>query len=99
MEWNVFIYDINAKKICTYNIFEHQRFRDEIEALCKYKHGIGREAFSKELKTIVSHYFWSKFEWETRISAPLNEELNMKIDVFYQILINWDKFVDYVWGY
>lgn len=99
MEWNVIIYDINAKKICIYNIFEHWHFRDEVEKLCKYKHGIGKDSFSKELKSIVRYYFWSKTEWETRVSAPFDENPNMKIDVFYQILINWDKFVDYVWEY
>ena len=41
------------------------------------------------------YYFWSKCEWEVLISPWVggNDE-EIKVDVAWQIMNNWDVFVD-----
>ena len=45
------------------------------------------------------YYFWSKCEWEVLISPWVggNDE-EIKVDVAWQIMNNWDVFVDYTWN-
>lgn len=47
------------------------------------------------------YYFWSKCEWEIIISGwPPRDDFNdAKIDVYDQVKLNWDKFVDYTWDH
>lgn len=86
----------NARKIGPYNIFDHAAFRDEVEELlhkCKDK-----AAFAVELKRSLMYYFWAKAEWEIVINPwIIGSEKDVKIDVYDQVMLNWDIFVDYVW--
>ena len=96
MEWNVYYYDINRKEISIYNIFEHGSFKQEFDTLAQLD--TSKEEFADELKRMLMYYFWSKCEWET-VLKPWVGDMNVgkKIDVYEQIKINWDKFVDYCW--
>ena len=98
MEWNVYYYNINLHKLGTYNIFDHWKFVEEVKHdIKKFK---DKEVFSNQLKTELMYYFWSKSEWEVLISPWVGgdrEKDTIKIDVFDQVMMNWDKFVDYVW--
>lgn len=97
MEWNVYYYNINKNKIETYNIFNHGGFnKDVLGDLDKYRN---REDFAKALQSNLRYYFWSKCEWEVLIYPwPVgpNDEAT-KIDVFDQVMLNWDAFVEYCW--
>jgi hypothetical protein len=45
------------------------------------------------------YYFWSKAEWEIIISSwPNRDNDELKIDVFDQVMLNWEAFVDYCWS-
>ena len=46
------------------------------------------------------YYFWSKCEWEIILSdwPPSDTFCKEKIDVFDQVMLNWDIFVDYIWN-
>lgn len=46
------------------------------------------------------YYFWSKCEWEVLISPWVggNDDEEIKVDVAWQIMNNWDVFVDYTWN-
>lgn len=99
MKWNVFYYDINRKKISTFNIFDHGRFREDIKKelrKCKTK-----EEFAERLKSNLMYYFWSKAEWEIIISPWVGgdrERDAVKIDVYEQVMNNFDILLDYVWN-
>lgn len=99
MEWNVFYYSINARKITTMNIFDHCGFRADVEnALKKFE---SKEEFAKELKSSLMYCFWCKSEYEIIIS-PFGCALgvdNLKVDIYTQVMNNWGIFLDYVWGY
>lgn len=92
LEWNVYVEDINAGKIKSYNIFKHGSFYADLYRKIKdYKKAVKQAVKPAEhtraledLKTcvrpILMYYFWSKCEWEVVISSwPVfitPEELN-----------------------
>ena len=98
IEWYVYYYDVNRKKINTYNIFEHSSFKKEFSVLLQCD--LTKEVFADQLRHILMYYFWSKCEWET-VLKPWVGDMNIgkKIDVYDQIMLNWDKFVDYCWTF
>lgn len=97
MYWNVFYYNVNGKKIDTYDIFDHGRFREDIEKelnICETK-----EKFAERLKANLMYYFWSKAEWEVVVSAWVGGNASKKIDVYAQVMNNFDVFLNYVWSF
>lgn len=46
------------------------------------------------------YYFWSKCEWEVLVTPWISprESEKKKVDVCWQIMNNWDVFVDYTWA-
>jgi hypothetical protein len=93
--WNVFYHNSNAKKIEFFNIFDHWKFKEEVEkALKKSK---TREELEKAVKSELMRYFWSKYEWEVLITPwPEREDETIKVDVYWQVINNFDRFVDYI---
>lgn len=55
LEWNVFYYDFNAKEIKVLNVFNHGRYKEEVEGLL-YK-CTDMNDFSDKLKSITMYYF------------------------------------------
>ena len=98
IEWYVYYYDVNRKKINTYNIFHHSSFKKEFSVLLKCD--LTKEVFADQLRHILMYYFWSKCEWET-VLKPWVGDMNIgrKIDVYNQVMLNWDKFVAYCWSF
>ena len=98
MEWKVFYYDINKRKITTLNIFDHYNFnKDVVRDLKQIKN---KDEFSKQLKSNLMYYFWCKSEYEVVIS-PWGYSMDTKeakVDIYTQVMNNWDIFVDYVWN-
>ena len=97
LEWNVFYYSINSQKIIEFNIFEHSGFLKDVEKC--FKQCENKEDFAKEIKSSLMYYFWAKSEYEIIISAWCggNGEEAVKIDIYHQVMMNWDKFIDYLW--
>ena len=98
IEWNVFYYNVNLKKIEKFNIFKHYGFREDvINAIKQYDN---KYEFLKYLKSYIMYYFWSKAEWEIYLSplfTSVNDDECLKIDVYDQVMNNWDIFSEYVW--
>ena len=97
MQWNVFFHNYNTNEIEPYNIFKHSCFRHEVKQLIKkYK---DKDEFIDQLKRELAYYFWSKCEWEVIISPWVGrkEPCKEKIDVYDQVMLNWDIFANYVW--
>lgn len=67
MEWNVFYYDFNRKKIEVYNIFDHCAFRKYISQ--HLKKCLNKEEFAEKLKVELRYYFWIKCEWEVALTS------------------------------
>lgn len=98
LRWFVFREDINTKTIRCLDIFDHTGFQKDfcgITRRCKDK-----ESFAEEVRRSLMYYFWSKCEWETLICPwPFHPDKDscMKVDPYWQIKMNWDVFIEYVW--
>lgn len=97
IEWFVYYHNMNAQEIQAFNIFNHGSFRVDVEKyLKKYK---DKEEFAERLKRSLMYYFWSKSEYEVIISpwCGARDTKDIKIDIYNQVMNNWDIFLDYVW--
>lgn len=97
LEWYVYYENFNAKKIVKWNIFNHYKFKEEVEKLLN--RNLSREDFSGKLKDCLLYYFWAKSEYEILISPWLGDAKDIKVDIFDQVMINFERFVDYVWHF
>lgn len=98
MEWFVFRHNINARRIEKFNIFDHAGFSEDFEKL-KHKR-LDRDRFAKELNSILMYYFCSRYEYEIVVSelTSREERIESKVDIYEQIKMNWDQFLDYATG-
>lgn len=96
MEWFVWYYDNNEKKIDKFNVFRSVRFTDSLSKTLKRRLNI--EEFREELRKDLMYAFWSKFEYETTISSfPQDKDVVRKVDIYEQVMMNFDAFAYYVW--
>ena len=99
MEWFVFCEDINHRRVGPYNIFKHTSFSADIEKhlkACKTK-----AEFIEKVERSLSYYFWAKCEYEINMMSLFcnsSDEVE-KVDVYTQVKLNWDRFIDYVWSF
>lgn len=97
MEWYVYYENFNAKKIVKWNIFNHCKFKEDVEKLL---HGnLSRDEFSGKLKDCLLYYFWAKSEYEILILPWIGDAKDIKVDIFDQVMMNFDRFADYIWSF
>lgn len=99
LEWNVYRENFNKKQIEVFNIFHHESFAIDCELASK--ECMTKEEFKKRVKNSLMYYFWSKCEYEIILSdwppsKCFNEE---KVSVYDQVMINFDRFIDYLWEF
>lgn len=98
LEWNVFYHSINKREITILNIFNHWKFAEDTQKnLKKIKN---KDEFAEQLRRDLSYYFRFKSEYEVIISAWCGGDGNeaVKVDIYTQVMNNWDLFLDYVWN-
>lgn len=94
--WNVFISNANRRTIEKYNIFDHHYFCAGCDKA--YKKCVGeKDAFAEEVRRELMYYYWSKCEWEIIIKGFIIDGKERKIDVYEQVMLNWDEFIKYLW--
>lgn len=98
MHWRVFVDDFNEKRIKEYDIFEHHSFAEDVKKAYK-KHRTDFDAFAEKVRGSLFYHFCSKCEWEVIVSAwpPSERVKERKVDVYEQVMLNWDVFIEYVW--
>lgn len=98
MKWNVYYHDVNSQEIKIFNIFNHSSFSQDVEKYLKMHKD--KDEFAKKLKSSLMYYFWSRSEYEIIISPWCGgrNTKDIKIDVYDQVINNWDIFVDYVFN-
>ena len=96
MEWNVYYHSRKSGKIELLNVFDHSHFIEEVKnhlKTCKT-----RKDLAEALKHEAMYYYWGKSEWEILLKPWMDSTGEaIKIDVYAQLKMNWDRFVDYVW--
>lgn len=94
--WMVYRHSFNSGKIEATNIFAHWKFDEDVQndlRKCQTK-----IEFADRLKKNLMYYFWSKCEHEIIVSSwPYTDKSAIKVDVYQQVMLNFDIFVDYVW--
>ena len=99
LEWFVYCEDVNRRVIEPYNIFNHVGF---LKDCCKAAemHSDNKDVFAAEVERWLKYYYWAKCEWEIILSSWPNDERTKKekIDVYDQVMLNFDVFIDYLWN-
>jgi len=96
LEWNVYYEDINNKKIDIFNVFHHWSFLEDCKKNAK-QNGENYNAFIHQLKRDAMYYFWSKCEWEIVVTGFPIDKTKKKLDVYDQVIANFDIFAEYIW--
>lgn len=98
MHWRVYVDDFNRKRIEEYDIFEHHGFAEDVRKAYR-KHHTDFDAFSEKVRGSLFYYYRSKCEWEVIVSSwPQSDCVpERKVDVYEQVMLNWDVFIGYVW--
>ena len=99
LEWNVFVHDVNKRKIKVFNIFNHKRYKQEIVELLNHRDDYTLEEFKEKVKSSTMYYYWCKCEWEILIApwvGDFDKEF-VKIDVYKQLEMNWNHYIKYLW--
>lgn len=61
-----------------------------------------KQDFADKVKSDLMYYFWCKSEHEIIISAlssSKNHNEEIKVDIYEQVMLNWEIFIDYLWEY
>lgn len=82
----------DKNEIQFYNVFHHAAFCCEVAKTSMRR--ISRQQFSEMIKKYAHYYFCCKSEWEIVVSDWLG--LEEKIDVYAQLEMNWEQFIDYI---
>ena len=99
LEWNVWYYDQNIDKIRPFNIFGHKGFNNDISYIFTQSPRIFNiTPFKKEIDKIAMYYFWCKAEYEVNLCDWFKGDAKAKIDIYTQLKLNWDRFIDYLWN-
>ena len=99
-KWFVYVFDMNSRHIYHMNIFNHVGFEKAIkDILHNQTENYDKITFASAVRGELMYYFWSKVEYEVVIGDVIFDKNKIKIDVYDQVMMNWDRFIDYLWGY
>lgn len=101
INWYVWLFDFNNKKIVPFNIFSHTGFLKDCQAALR-KFGRDRKEFEERVLQLLIYYFWSKCEYEVIVSGcpPTKDGKEAKkIDAYDQVLVNSAPFLEYLWNH
>ena len=102
LEWWVIVSDYNGGDIVLHNVFAHSGFMADIRKLAgQFRE---REEFLEQVRRALFYYYSTKCEWEIVIDhwPPSEDKKRLKpakIDVYDQVMANWNIFCDYVWDH
>lgn len=99
LEWNVYVGNFNSGRIETRNVFSHTGLMDDLKKAARKYRDRERELFEEDMRRSILYWYWSKCEWEIILShwPPRTDAHDEKIDVYDQVMLNWDVFREYVW--
>ncbi len=99
LEWNVFVSDIYSSKITVFNLFDHYGFVYGCEDILKNTN-ISKEEFALDVQKELLYFFRGKSEWEIILKPvfSLGELFENRIDVYSQVWLNYESFINYVWN-
>ena len=97
MEFNVWCHNFNAQEITTYNVLNNYLIKEVISPILN-EHENNKREFAEAIRSEMMYRFCAKAEWEIIISPWVGLAKERKIDVYKQIMINFDLFINYLWN-
>lgn len=96
--FNVLIWDINRDELTHYDIIPYLlRQYNETRKMSSYKETPKtREEFREFIKKEAMYQWWSRCEYEILVSDWPKHGKEIKIDVYYQVLMNLDIITDII---
>lgn len=103
LSWYVYRQNMDTGAIVPFNIFRHYDFcRDVENEIKKYSLSASNDKdksdFAISVKSRLMYYFWSKAEYEIVLKNWIGSDCEIKIDVYDQVMLNFSKFIDYLWS-
>lgn len=97
LTWNVLVAnDFDKKTVRSYNILGHS-FAEELAKEIKRKKISNRDQLKEHLKREFMYHYWSKSEFEIAVGGLFTKYEDLeKLDVWYQIEMNFDNIIDYI---
>ena len=95
LEWNVILYEHD--KIRVYNVFNNAYFSEAVTDII-HTPNLTINEISELIKRKAQWQFWGRCEYEHLISSwpPYAADKGYKIDVYVQLELNWDRFIEYI---
>lgn len=99
IEWNVYNFNITHKSITIFNVFRHTAFKRSVYHLLEKCDN--KTDFSEKVRKEAFYFFGSRAEYEVVISAWVGGDgtEQQKVDVYSQLSMNWERFIDYLWDF
>ena len=97
LTWHVVRYDPNRKCFRGYNVLSP----GIVDAIVrKAKVATGRRDFENSVRDVCRYHFAHRTECEIILEEwPIhNNPTRRKVDVYDQLFLNWDRFIDYLWA-
>ena len=96
LEWNVWCNDLNTNKIKPFNVFNQYSFNKAVTDI--FSKRLHMDEFEEMIDKEAMYYFWCKAEYEVMIGGLFEKEAKTKIDIYTQLKLNWERFIDYLWA-
>lgn len=97
--WNIIDADLTVRNIFDYNwVFNKYLYKvkKQYGALrgkhCDYK------LFADGVRRELQCYFWARSQYEIILSGWIKKVDEYKLDVYTQVMLNWDRFIEYLWN-
>lgn len=95
LEYYVLLPNINNERDYKFNVFRSSRFLSclmDLKARTKKDSTVN---IKEEVKHLLQYNFWAKAEYEIMVKLLFGKEKH-KIDVYEQVMLNYDVFYDYL---
>ena len=95
LEYYVLLPNINNERDYKFNVFHSSRFLSclmDLKARTKKDSTVN---IKEEVKHLLQYSFWAKAEYEIMVKLLCGKEEH-KIDVYEQVMLNYDVFYDYL---
>lgn len=85
------VWTIRNDEVVEYDIFNHWKF---VEDLKKIK--LDDKDFEEKVRRELAYYFRGKYEHEIEVTDLLMHCKYRKIDIYEQVMLNFDRFIEYL---
>ena len=98
LEWYVLYYNSNTHRIEQFNIFDHASFNKAVMKIFDKGKLMDMAEFEDAIDKEAMYYFWCKAEYEVLVGDWISKKDEQKIDIYGQLDMNWDRFIEYLWA-